>query len=85
MILLLRMFSHDRKRSYICKNIKQKRTEYDKYGVIIIFGINEHNNFVEQDVYDVNDLQRLITSLGTDSLVPKIRTEFLAITYKVFK
>lgn len=53
----------------------------NKYGGIIIFGINEHNNFMEQDVYDINDLQKQITSLCTTSLEPKIRPEFLAITY----
>ena len=53
----------------------------NKYGGIIIFGINEHNNFIEQDVYDVNDLQKQITSLCTTSLEPKIRPEFLALTY----
>lgn len=53
----------------------------NKRGGIIIFGINEHNNFVEQDVYDVNDLQKQITSLCTTSLEPKIRPEFLAVTY----
>lgn len=54
----------------------------NKRGGIIIFGINEHNNFIEQDVYDVNDLQKQITSLCTISLEPKIRPEFLAVTYK---
>lgn len=53
----------------------------NKRGGIIIFGINEHNNFIEQDVYDVNDLQRQITSLCTTSLEPKVRPEFLAVTY----
>ena len=53
----------------------------NKYGGLIIFGINEHNNFIEQDVYDVSDLQKQITSLCTTSLEPKIRPEFLAITY----
>ncbi len=28
----------------------------NKNGGIIIFGINENNNFIEQDVYDVNIL-----------------------------
>ena len=51
-------------------------------GGMIIFGINEHNNFMEQDVYDVNDLQKQITALCTTSLEPKIRPEFLAVTYK---
>lgn len=48
----------------------------NKYG-----GINENNNFIEQDVYDVNDLQRQITALCTNSMQPKLRPEFLAITY----
>ena len=53
----------------------------NKDGGIIIFGINENNNFKEQDVYNVNDLQKQITSLCTTSLEPKIRPEFLALTY----
>lgn len=32
----------------------------NKRGGIIIFGINEHNNFIEQDVYNVNDLLYLL-------------------------
>ena len=54
----------------------------NKYGGIIIFGINEHNSFIEQDVYDVNDLQKQITALCTSSMEPIIRPEFLPITYK---
>lgn len=53
----------------------------NKDGGIIIFGINENNNFKEQDVYNVNDLQKQITSLCTTSLEPKIRPEFLVLTY----
>ncbi len=53
----------------------------NKSGGIIIFGINEHNNFIEQDVYDVNDLQKQITSLCTTSMEPKIRPEFLPVIY----
>lgn len=53
----------------------------NKYGGIIIFGINEHNNFIEQDVYDVNDLQKQITALCNSCFEPKIRPEFLAVTY----
>ena len=53
----------------------------NKYGGIIIFGINENNNFIEQDVYDVNDLQKQVTKLCVDSMEPKIRPEFLPITY----
>ena len=54
----------------------------NKYGGIIIFGINEHNNFIEQNVYDINDLQKQITALCTNSMEPKVRPEFLPITYK---
>ncbi|MDO5564970.1 MAG: ATP-binding protein, partial [Eubacteriales bacterium] len=53
----------------------------NKYGGIIIFGINEYNSFIEQDVYNVNDLQKQLTSLCTNSIEPKIRPEFLPITY----
>lgn len=54
----------------------------NKNGGVIIFGINEHNSFIEQDVYDVNDLQKQITALCTTSMEPKIRPEFLPIIYK---
>lgn len=53
----------------------------NKSGGIIIFGINENNKFIEQDIYDVNDLQKQITSLCVESMEPKIRPEFLPITY----
>lgn len=53
----------------------------NKCGGIIIFGLNENNNFIEQDVYDVNDLQKQITALCTNSMEPKIRPEFLPIMY----
>ena len=53
----------------------------NKYGGIIIFGINEDNKFIEQDVYDVKDLQKKLTALCTNSMEPKLRPEFLPITY----
>lgn len=53
----------------------------NKNGGIIIFGLNENNGFIEQDVYDINDLQKQITSLCSDSMEPKVRPEFLPITY----
>ena len=53
----------------------------NKYGGIIIFGINENNKFIEQDVYDVNDLQKQITALCTNAMEPKIRPEFLPLIY----
>jgi ATP-dependent DNA helicase RecG len=55
----------------------------NKIGGIIIFGINENNNFIEQSVYDVNDLQKQITSLCTDSMEPKIRPEFYRLHIRV--
>ena len=53
----------------------------NKYGGLIIFGINENNNFIEQDVYGVSDLQKKITALCTNSMEPKLRPEILPITY----
>lgn len=53
----------------------------NKNGGIIIFGINENNKFLEQDVYDINDLQKQITALCTNSMEPKLRPEFLPIIY----
>ena len=53
----------------------------NKYGGIIIFGINENNGFTAQDVYDVNDLQKQVTAFCTNSMEPKIRPEFLPIIY----
>ena len=53
----------------------------NKYGGIIIFGINEHNKFMEQDVYNVNDLQKNITYLCSNSMEPVIRPEFLPLSY----
>ena len=53
----------------------------NKYGGIIIFGINEDNKFIEQDVYDVSDLQKQITALCTNSMEPKLRPDVLPIAY----
>ena len=38
----------------------------NKYGGIIIFGINEENNFSTEGVYDVKDLQKQISNLCSD-------------------
>jgi len=54
----------------------------NKSGGIIIFGIDESNNFISENVYDVNDLQKQITSLCKDSMVPSIRPEFLPIEFE---
>lgn len=53
----------------------------NKSGGVIIFGINENNSFKEQEVYDINDLQKQITTLCTELFEPKIRPEFFPMTY----
>ena len=51
----------------------------NKRGGIIIFGISEENNFEVEGVYDLNDLQKKITSLCSDSMEPSIRADILPI------
>ena len=50
----------------------------NKYGGIIIFGINENKSFSIDGVYDVNDLQTQVTNLCSDSMEPKLRPKILA-------
>lgn len=54
----------------------------NKYGGIIIFGINEENNFSTENVYDVKDLQQQISNLCTDSMEPAIRPEILPLEFE---
>ena len=49
----------------------------NKNGGIIIFGIDEENGFKVEDVYDINDLQKQISSLCSDAMEPAVRPEFL--------
>lgn len=49
----------------------------NKYGGIIIFGINEENDFRVEGVYDLNDLQKRVTDLCSDSMSPVIRPSIL--------
>ncbi len=49
----------------------------NQYGGIILFGINEENNFEIEGVYDLNDLQKQITNLCSDSFEPRIRPEII--------
>ena len=51
------------------------------YGGTIIFGIDEENGFIEQDVYNLNDLQSKISSMCADSMEPVIRPEFEMFEY----
>lgn len=54
----------------------------NKYGGIIIFGVNEKNNFKAEGVYDVNDLQKQITNLCSDSMVPIIRPDIFSMEFE---
>ena len=54
----------------------------NKYGGMIIFGINEENNFSTEGVYDVKDLQKQISNLCTDSMEPSIRPDILPLEFE---
>lgn len=54
----------------------------NKNGGIILFGFSEEENFKTLGVYDVNDLQKQITSLCSDSMEPSVRCEILPIKYE---
>ena len=54
----------------------------NKYGGIIIFGINEEKNFAIEGVYDLNDLQKHVTSMCSDSMEPAIRVDILPMEYE---
>ena len=54
----------------------------NKNGGIIIFGINEKNNFSSENVYDIKDLQKKISSLCNDSMEPKIRVDILPLKFE---
>ena len=54
----------------------------NKSGGVIIFGINEKNNFSIDGVYDLNDLQKQISSMCSDSMEPAIRPDILPFEYE---
>lgn len=54
----------------------------NKSGGIIIFGINEENNFSIDGVYDLHDLQEKIANLCSDAMEPNIRFETLPMEYE---
>ena len=54
----------------------------NKNGGLIIFGLSEEKQFVTEGVYDINDLQKRISSLCNDSMEPKIRVEILPIEFE---
>ncbi|MCR5186899.1 MAG: ATP-binding protein [Clostridia bacterium] len=51
-------------------------------GGIIIFGIDEENDFEVTGVYDINDLQKQISVLYSDSMEPVVRPDFYHIEYE---
>ena len=54
----------------------------NKYGGLIIFGLSEDKDFATEGVYDVNDLQKQITDLCSDSMEPIIRPDILAFEFE---
>ncbi len=53
----------------------------NKYGGLIIFGIDESMDFEITGVYDINDLQKKISSLCNDSMEPAVRPDILPLEY----
>ncbi len=54
----------------------------NRYGGIIIFGLNESENFKTEGVYDVNDLQKQITNLCSDVMEPVIRSDIISFEFE---
>ena len=54
----------------------------NKSGGLIIFGLSENDNFKTEGVYDVNDLQKHISDLCTDSMMPSIRPEIISFDFE---
>lgn len=53
----------------------------NKYGSIILFGVNEQNNFSFNGVYVLNDLQKQVSALCSDALEQAIRPDILPFEY----
>ena len=54
----------------------------NRFGGIIIFGLSESKGFITEGVYDINDLQKKISSLCSDTMNPTIRPEILALEFE---
>lgn len=54
----------------------------NKYGGIIIFGLSEENDFQTEGVYSLNDLQKQISSLCSDSMEPAIRIDMVPLEFE---
>lgn len=57
----------------------------NKFGGIILFGINEEEDFKVEGVYDINDLQKQITSLCNDAMEPSVRVDIMPIEWEGFQ
>ena len=53
----------------------------NKRGGIIIFGISEEKDFSVEGVYDLNDLQKQVSSLCSDSMEPAVRADIMPLEY----
>lgn len=54
----------------------------NKSGGIIIFGLSAENNFETEGVYDVNDLQKQVTNLCSDSMEPVIIPHIISFEFE---
>lgn len=53
----------------------------NKYGGIILYGVNENNQFSIDGVYDLNDLQKQVSAMCSDSMEPAVRPDILPFDY----
>ena len=51
-------------------------------GGTIIFGLDEKNKFKTEGVYDINDLQKKVSSLCSDALDPSLKVNMLPIEFE---
>ena len=50
--------------------------------VELLYGLDERNNFKTEGVYDVNDIQKQITNLCSDSMYPQLRPDILSLEFE---
>ena len=54
----------------------------NKYGGIIIFGLNENAGFKTEGVYDVKDLQKKLAEIGQNAMTPSIHMDILPLIFE---
>lgn len=54
----------------------------NKYGGIIIFGLNEDKDFETEGVYDVKDLQKKLAEMGQNAMMPPIHMDILPMIFE---